>query len=609
MMNVTQNILVHLLVQFTIGHIFAQSSNSPVDITGQLGLHYPMRVADSSAQYLHRQFPGTPICFDFDADNDLDIFLPYGYAPANSAMPAINRLYANTDTGWTDISTAVGLDAFGPAGNAAVGDINGDGYPDLYFCNLGEDRLLMNVAGQYFTDISTAIPSGDDSWSSSAVFFDANLDGKLDLYVANYLIYSASDTTRCLPTAPGEIPDCDPQLFDAAENRFYYGDGLGGFTEATNLLNWREKTSRSLKAILIDANGDSALDLLVLSYRAPNLLYLSDRSGGMNEVALSSGLAVAADGSEPVWTDVEAVDINNDGYEDVLFIEDSGQLHLLLNDGIGHFFPGNYQAGFFNPDGPQRVNQLLSIDYNLNGFDDLIFITLHEIVGQGEANNDSAASGVIWERTDDGSRFVQGGSWQPIRLDTNIIVWGGADSTLDTLELVVSDPVDTAIAYGVDDFHRTDSIAATEEGVAPFPGHLEAAEALPLVPDTLSISGWPTRMMSADLDGDGQAELIVSYGYGAYHVWQWTKETGQNHVGFYFATNGNGTSPIGGLLEIVSLGRVRRVLVKGESSRVIFLKRRDREIDVTFTWLDGVTATYRIDLLNNNYRLWTQGEE
>ncbi len=131
-MNVTQNILIILLSQVTIGHVLAQSSNSPIDITDQLGLEYLTQVVDSSAQYLHRQFPSAAVSLDFDADNDLDIFLPYGYALGDSGMLATNRLYANTDTGWTDITKATGLDAFGQAGNIAVGDFNGDGYPDLY---------------------------------------------------------------------------------------------------------------------------------------------------------------------------------------------------------------------------------------------------------------------------------------------------------------------------------------------------------------------------------------------------------------------------------------------------------------------------------------------
>lgn len=103
-MNVTQNILVVLLAQVTIGHVLAQSGNSPIDITDQLGLDYVTQLVDNSAQFLHRQFPSDPVCLDFDADNDLDIFLPYGYAPADSGALASNRLYANTDTGWTDIT-------------------------------------------------------------------------------------------------------------------------------------------------------------------------------------------------------------------------------------------------------------------------------------------------------------------------------------------------------------------------------------------------------------------------------------------------------------------------------------------------------------------------
>ncbi len=623
MLNVTQNILLLLLAQLSIGHLFAQHSGSPIDITSQWGLEYPLRLADSTSQRLHMEFVSEPVLFDFDGDNDLDLFLPYGYAPASIGLWASNRFYANTDSGWTDITIATGLNAFGPAGNGAVGDINGDGYLDLYLCSLGEDRLLLNVRGEYFEDISAALPSGAPAWSSAALFFDANLDGNLDLYVANYLDYAAEDTVLCMPEYPGVMVVCDPQMFDAAANRFYYGDGLGGFTDASTILSAREKNSRSLKVLLMDANGDQALDLLVLSYRAQNLLYLSNREGGMEEAALKSGLAVAADGSDPVWTAMDAADINNDGYEDVIFVTADGHLHSMLNDGNGHFFPGNYQTGFFTPGGTDQVGQLVATDINSDGFDELMFITLPVADITTADPGDSTVTGVIWERTYDGGKFAKTGNWQPVRLDTSIIIWGVAHNTADSLNAAAF-AMDTTLAYSdagseasmirasgePDPVQYIDSIATDSAALSiEINDPLMAVSARWAILDTMFISGWAKRLTAQDLDGDGQDEVVASYGYGAYQVWQWEKGTAEHFVGLSFTTNGRGTSPIGGVLELITPGRVRRKIIKGESTSVILLGRRERGVDITFTWIDGVTANIHIESLNGYTRIWAAGEE
>ena len=124
------------------------------------------------------------------------------------------------------------------AGGVAIGDLDGDDRPDLFFASGPRDNgLFLQKAPWKFEDVSQASGvTGGDSWGTGVAMVDIDNDGDLDLYVCNY-----------------ESP-----------NQLFINDGTAHFTERAAEFGLADQNA-SLMPAFADADNDGDLDLYVLT--------------------------------------------------------------------------------------------------------------------------------------------------------------------------------------------------------------------------------------------------------------------------------------------------------------------------------------------------------
>ncbi|MBU2584072.1 MAG: VCBS repeat-containing protein, partial [Bacteroidetes bacterium] len=122
---------------------------------------------------------------DVDNDGDLDLFITNEYST--------NRLFLNNRNGFfEDVTEKSGLKSKNGGMCAAFGDVDGDGYLDLYVTNWAAKNVLYRnetnkLSGIKFTNITDSAGVGGEFYtkSNAVCFADIDNDGDLDLFVTN----------------------------------------------------------------------------------------------------------------------------------------------------------------------------------------------------------------------------------------------------------------------------------------------------------------------------------------------------------------------------------------------------------------------------------------
>jgi hypothetical protein len=321
-----------------------------VDRAAESGIDF-VHVNGMTGQLYMPEILGPGVAFlDFDNDGDLDVYLVQsgGFDGARtSAQRPNDRLYRNDLTvhadgtrtlHFTDITAASGIEARGYGMGVATGDVNNDGWVDLYLTKFdAPNQLLRNNGDGTFTDISKASGADHHSWSVSATFVDIDRDGWLDLFVGNYLRYRLEGNTRCM--SPTGAPDyCTPSSYPPLPDRLYRNRGNGTFVDVTTSARVAGEYGPALGVIAADINADGWMDIYVANDGKENRLWLNRRDGTFENGALLAGVALPISGRAEGSMGVDAGDFDNDGDDDLVMTELTAEgSNLYVNDGTGVF--------------------------------------------------------------------------------------------------------------------------------------------------------------------------------------------------------------------------------------------------------------------------------
>jgi hypothetical protein len=361
-----------------------------VDAAAATGLTFTHVTGETGQYYMAEQMGAGVALFDYDGDDDLDVFFVQG-GPVFEVTPRRptggaakqnpgSRLFRNDLTvaadgrrtlKFTDVTAAAGVGFRGYGMGVAVGDFDNDERPDLFVTGFQTAALYRNNGNGTFADVTALSGIRETLWSTSAAFLDYDRDGRLDLFVARYLDFTIASNKTC-HDAVGARDYCSPRSYRPVPAALYRNAGSGKFTNVSDAAGIGKAYGAGLGVSTGDYNGDGWLDVYVANDATPNQLWINTGKGGFRDEGMLSGSAVNAAGSPEGSMGIASGDFDTDGDEDLFVTNIVGETFALyVNDGKGVFEDLRTRAGVAGPTAPSTGFGTDWFDYDNDGRLDL----------------------------------------------------------------------------------------------------------------------------------------------------------------------------------------------------------------------------------------------
>jgi enediyne biosynthesis protein E4 len=348
------------------------------------GITWVHNAARSPNKYLpESEGPGCAF-LDYDNDGWMDIYLVNSgkcdfFTPST---PLRNALYRNNRDGtFTDVTEKAGVAAGGFGMGVAVGDYDGDGFPDLFVTQYGRSILYHNNGDGTFTDVTEKSGVVVSGWATSAVWFDYDNDGRLDLFVDHFVDFDKA--SGCGIAGDGKRHYCIPRVFRPMPNWLFHNNGDGTFTDVSKESGIASHPGKGLGVVATDINNDGLMDLFVSNDTVANFLFVNKGNGRFEEIGLQADVGYSAEGRPRSGMGVDSADFNEDGWMDLFVANIDEEIFSLyqnnkdltfddvsvpLGIGMATRWMSGWGLKFFDYDNDGNLDLILA-----NGFpDDLV---------------------------------------------------------------------------------------------------------------------------------------------------------------------------------------------------------------------------------------------
>jgi len=273
---------------------------------------------------------------DFNNDGWLDVFIANEQG-TETKNPHPCELYINNQDGtFKEIAQEAGITVKGYFKGTTSGDINNDGWADLYITNYNGSNYLFLNKGQAnitFEDITAKAGVAEPEYSFPAWFWDYDNDGWQDLFAASFdyrhVQAAGADEAIQMLQLKGQ---------DVTYPRLYRNNGDNTFSDVTAKAGM-ERVMFVMGSNFGDLNNDGFLDAYLgtgapdLRSVVPNLTFLNKNGEQFEDITYSSGMGHVQKGHG-----IGFGDLDNDGDEDIYAV-------------MGGAYPGDFfhNALFENP--------------------------------------------------------------------------------------------------------------------------------------------------------------------------------------------------------------------------------------------------------------------
>jgi len=299
------------------------------------GITFERTSARSPQFYLPETLGGGGGFIDYDNDGWMDIYLVNsGQCDFYDPNPPLrNALYHNNRDGtFTEVTEKAGLAGGGYGMGVAVGDYDGDGWPDLCLTQYGRSLLFHNNHDGSFTDVTEKAGINAVGFAASAVWFDYDNDGRLDLFICRSVDFNKSNNKFCGFGGTVERYYCIPNVYDPMPSWLFHNNGNGTFTDVSEASGIASVKGIAWGAVATDINNDGLMDLFVANDMVASFLFANRGHGKFEEIGLQAGVGYSADGRVRSGMGTDSADYDQDGWMDIFLTDVDEEMFSLYHN-------------------------------------------------------------------------------------------------------------------------------------------------------------------------------------------------------------------------------------------------------------------------------------